>query len=58
MYCLDLSIIYKIYSVFYVFFLKLYNRRFSDDFIFNYLLHLSVTSVLSLLLGCVSFERA
>ena len=35
-YHLDLSIIYKVYSVFHVFLLKLYNRRLNDDFIFNY----------------------
>jgi len=37
MYHLDLSIIYKIYSVFHVFLLKLYNHRLNDDSIFKYL---------------------
>ena len=37
MYHLDLSIIYKVHSVFHVFFLKLYNRRLNDDFILDYL---------------------
>ncbi len=36
MYCLDLSIIYRVYSVFHVFFLKSYNRRLNDDFILDY----------------------
>ncbi len=35
-YHLNLSIIYKIYSVFHVFFLKSYNRRLNDDFILKY----------------------
>ncbi len=38
MYCLDLSIIYKVHSVFHVFLLESYNRRLNDDFIFNYLI--------------------
>ena len=37
MYCLDLSIIYRIHSVFHVFLLKLYNHRLNDDFILKYL---------------------
>ncbi len=37
MYHFDLSIIYKVYSVFHVFLLKLYNHRLNDDSIFNYL---------------------
>ncbi len=37
MYHLDLSIIYKIYSVFHVFLLKSYNHRLNDDSIFKYL---------------------
>ncbi len=37
MYCLDLSIIYRIHFVFHVFFLKSYNRRLNDDSILNYL---------------------
>ncbi len=37
MYHLSLSIIYKIYSVFHVSLLKLYNRKLNDDFIFKYL---------------------
>ncbi len=37
MYHLDLSIIYRVHSVFHVFLLKLYNCRLNDDFIFNYL---------------------
>ncbi len=36
MYCLDLSIIYKVHSVFHVFLLKLYNHKLNDDFIFDY----------------------
>ncbi len=36
MYHLDLSIIYKIYSVFHVSFLELYNHRLNDDSILNY----------------------
>ncbi len=36
MYHFDLSIIYKVHSVFYVFLLKLYNHRLNDDFILNY----------------------
>ncbi len=36
MYYLDLSIIYKVHSVFHVFLLKLYNRRLNDDSILNY----------------------
>ena len=35
-YHLDFSNIYKIYFVFHVFFLKLYNHRLNDDFILNY----------------------
>ncbi len=37
MYHLDLSIIYKVYSVFHVFLLELYNHRLNDDSILNYL---------------------
>ncbi len=37
MYHLDLSIIYKVHSVFHVFLLESYNRRLNDDFILNYL---------------------
>ncbi len=37
MYCLDLSIIYRIHSVFHVFLLKSYNCRLNDDFILKYL---------------------
>ncbi len=37
MYHFDLSIIYKVYSVFHVFFLESYNRRLNDNSIFNYL---------------------
>ncbi len=37
MYYLDLSIIYKVHSVFHVFLLKSYNCRLNDDFILNYL---------------------
>ncbi len=37
MYHLDLSIIYKVHSVFHVSLLKLYNRRLNDDSILNYL---------------------
>jgi len=36
MYYLDLSIIYRVYSVFHVFLLESYNCRLNDDFIFNY----------------------
>ena len=36
-YNLDLSIIYKVYSVFHVFLLESYNRRLNDDSILNYL---------------------
>ncbi len=36
MYCLYLSIIYKVYSVFHVSFLKSYNRRLNDDSILDY----------------------
>ncbi len=36
-YCLDLSIIYKVHSVFHVFLLELYNRRLNDDSILDYL---------------------
>ncbi len=36
MYHLDLSIIYKIHSVFHVSLLKLYNHRLNDDSILNY----------------------
>ncbi len=35
-YYLDLSIIYKIHSIFHVSFLKSYNRRLNDDFILKY----------------------
>ncbi len=38
MYCLDLSVIYRVHSVFHVFLLELYNRRLNDDSIFNYLI--------------------
>ncbi len=37
MYHFDLSIIYKVHSVFYMSFLKLYNCRLNDDFILDYL---------------------
>ncbi len=37
MYHLDLLIIYRIYSVFYIYFLMLYNHRLNDDFILEYL---------------------
>jgi len=37
MYHFDLSIIYKVHSIFHVFLLKSYNRRLNDDFILNYL---------------------
>ncbi len=37
MYHFDRSIIYKVYSVFYVSLLELYNRRLNNDSIFNYL---------------------
>jgi len=37
MYHLSLSIIYRIHSVFHVFFLKLYNHRLNNDFILKYL---------------------
>ncbi len=36
MYHLDLSIIYKVHSVFHVFLLESYNRRLNDDSILNY----------------------
>ena len=36
MYCLDLSIIYRVHSIFHVFLLESYNRRLNDDFILNY----------------------
>ncbi len=36
-YHLDLSIIYKVHSVFHVFLLESYNRRLNDDFILDYL---------------------
>ncbi len=36
MYYLDLSIIYRVYSVFHMFLLESYNCRLNDDFIFNY----------------------
>ena len=36
-YHLDLSIIYKVHSVFHVFLLKSYNRRLNDDSILDYL---------------------
>ena len=35
-YHLDFSIIYRVYSVFHVFLLKLYNCRLNDDFILDY----------------------
>ncbi len=35
-YHLDLSIIYKVHSVFHVSLLKSYNRRLNDDFILDY----------------------
>jgi len=35
-YCLDLSVIYKVHSVFHVFLLESYNRRLNDDFILDY----------------------
>ena len=38
MYCLDLSIIYRVHSIFHVFLLELYNYRLNDDFILNYLI--------------------
>ncbi len=38
MYCLDLSIIYRVHFVFHVFLLKLYNRRLNNDFILDYLI--------------------
>jgi len=38
MYYLDLSIIYKVHSVFYVFLLESYNCRLNDNFILNYLI--------------------
>jgi len=38
MYHLDLSIIYKVHSVFHVFLLELYNCRLNDDSILNYLI--------------------
>ncbi len=37
MYHLDLSIIYKVHSIFHVFLLKSYNRRLNDNSILNYL---------------------
>jgi len=37
MYCLNLSIIYKVHSVFHVFLLESYNHRLNDDSIFKYL---------------------
>ncbi len=36
MYHLDLLIIYKVYSLFYVFLLKLYNCRLNNNSILNY----------------------
>jgi len=36
-YHFDLSIIYKVYFIFHVSLLKLYNCRLNDDFILNYL---------------------
>jgi len=36
MYHLDLSIIYRVYSVFHVFLLEMYNCRLNDDFILDY----------------------
>jgi len=38
MYCFDLSVIYRVHSVFHVFLLKLYNRRLNNNSIFNYLI--------------------
>ncbi len=38
MYHLDLSIIYKVHSVFHVFLLKSYNCRLNDDSILDYLI--------------------
>ncbi len=37
MYHLDLSIIYRVHSIFHVFLLKSYNRRLNDNSILNYL---------------------
>ncbi len=37
-YHFDLSIIYRVHSVFYVFLLKSYNRRLNDDSILDYLI--------------------
>ncbi len=37
-YYFDLSIIYRVHSVFHVFLLKSYNRRLNDDFILIYLI--------------------
>ncbi len=36
MYCLDLSIIYRVHSIFYVSLLESYNRRLNDDSILKY----------------------
>jgi hypothetical protein len=36
-YYFNLSAIYKIHSVFYIFFLKLYNCKLNDNFILKYL---------------------
>jgi len=35
-YHLDLSVIYRVHSVFHVFLLELYNRRLNDDSILDY----------------------
>ncbi len=37
MYHFDLSIIYKVHSIFHVFLLKSYNHRLNDDSILDYL---------------------
>jgi len=37
-YYLDLSVIYKVHSVFHVFLLESYNSRLNDDFILDYLI--------------------
>ncbi len=37
MYCLSLSVIYRVHSVFHVFLLELYNHRLNDDSILDYL---------------------
>ncbi len=36
-YCLDLSVIYRVHSVFHVFLLKLYNHKLNNDSILDYL---------------------